>query len=81
MSKDLEPIQVASLNKDRMKLEGACKVEVYLPDHTYVQLKWMSTEMKCSLIEIKRAESHIPNHPFVVNTIRSFIIDEREYRQ
>lgn len=64
MNKDLESTQVVSLKKDRMKLDDACKVKVYLPDHTYVQLKWMSTEMNCSLIEIKSAVSHIPNHPF-----------------
>lgn len=80
VDKALETIQVSSLDEQRMHLQGACKVKVYLPDHAYVQMKWTSKQMHGKLIEIKRTESHAPKHPFVINILRSYIIDEREYR-
>lgn len=58
------------LNSDRMKLRGACKTTVYLPDQIYVEIKWKSQRFNWNLIEVKRSESHILKHPFVVTMLR-----------
>lgn len=80
VDKELKSIQVSSLNEQRMKLAGANKVEVFLPDHAYIQMKWNSKMINCSLIDVKRAETHVLKHPFAINALRANITDDRKYR-
>lgn len=63
-------IQVSALNAIRRKLNGACKLSIYLPDDAYVQMKWENYTVDCSFIEIIRNDSHVSNCPFVINCIR-----------
>lgn len=67
--------QITSVNQDRIKLAGACKTIVYLPDQAYVQMKWKSNNSNCSLIDIKRSESHVLRHPFAATVLRRDICE------
>lgn len=67
---------ITTLNMHRMKLENPCKTTVYLPDDAYIQMKCQSNDnMVCSLVEIKRSESHILKHPFAATKIRKDICE------
>lgn len=63
------------INAERMKLSDACKTIVFLPDQAYVQMKLKSNSLTCSLIEIKRSESHILRHPFAATILRRDICE------
>lgn len=63
---------LAELNKRRKKLEGATKIDIYLPEKAYIELQWISKTLNHSLIEIKRSDSLIDDAPFVVDSLRDF---------
>lgn len=69
---------ISSLNKDRKQLSSACKTTVYLPDEAYIRVKSESYRLNYSLIEVKRAESHIVMHPFAATMLRRDMCEKYE---
>lgn len=55
---------LANLNEQRLKLSGACKTTVYLPDQAYVAIKSVSDRISYSHIELKRAETYTLKYPY-----------------
>lgn len=49
-----------TLNKRRSMLEYAHKLTIYIPEKTFIKLKWSSVTMNSGLVEIKRKGSCIP---------------------
>lgn len=48
------------LNRERMKLEYARKLMIYIPEKKFIKLKWASVNMDSMLVEFNREESCIP---------------------
>lgn len=80
LDKNVGFTQLSSLNDERLKLKDAKKVEIFLPDNKYVQLKLISKKINFSMIKIQRIESHNVNHPFVYNTLQGIIDMDPKYR-
>lgn len=66
---------LSMINKERTKLNGACKTTVYLPDEAYVQIKCKSNVLNYSLIEVKRSDSFVVKHPFAMTMLRRDICE------
>lgn len=58
-------LDVAALNKEREKLNGAEKMIIYVDDEVYVETKWALNGTEYSLIEIRRVSSHEWGHLFI----------------
>lgn len=50
----------SDLNKERMKLDYARKLVIFIPEDKFIKLKWAKVNMDSLLVEIKREESYIP---------------------
>lgn len=50
-------INLAALNKEREKLDGACKTTIYVREIYYLYTKWAQKDTDLSLIRLKRIES------------------------
>lgn len=50
-------IDVAALNKEREKLDGACKQIIYVPEQIVLNTKWAGMATTCSLIRLKPLEA------------------------
>lgn len=49
-----------TLNVERSKLLWARKLDIFIPEKTFIKYKWSSVQMKSDLVEIKREQSCIP---------------------
>lgn len=54
---DYEPIDIVTLNIDRMKLPNAMKTTIYVEDGMFLAIKWAHKETDLSLIRLKRIDS------------------------
>lgn len=69
----IKSIDVALLNGERKKLNGAQKLVIYVSEDVYLATKWSTWRINRNLIEIQRIESHelkqahnlLPSHFFV----------------
>ncbi|XP_055306370.1 uncharacterized protein LOC129570696 [Sitodiplosis mosellana] len=50
-------LDIAALNKERKKLVGARKVNIYVNEDVYLATKWATTDTSLELIELKRRTS------------------------
>lgn len=50
-------LDLLTMNKERKKLSGACKVHIYVKEDVYLATKWASNTIDLSLIELKRYDS------------------------
>lgn len=50
-------LDVAALNEERKKLEGARKVTIYVIEDIYLRTKWSTHSINLNLVEIRRFES------------------------
>lgn len=79
-------VEISLLNKERMKMKNACKINVYLPDLVYSEMKcekkklpfnmWNKEKNNFSLIALELSTPEALKHPFVINTLRSYIISK-----
>lgn len=53
-------INVESLHNDRLKMKDAAKLTIYLPEETFIQIKWTVKSVKYKLIEFKQDASLEP---------------------
>lgn len=69
----IKSLDVAALNSERKKLNGAQKLIIYVSEDVYLATKWSTRRCSRNLIEIQRIESHklqqthnlLPSHFFV----------------
>lgn len=57
--RDDSPLDLITLNNERQKLAGACKVTIYIDDKIFVDTKWAVTTTDLQLIELKRRQSYV----------------------
>lgn len=65
LPKFMQKINLQKLSKERAKLGDASPLAIYLKEDLYISIKWAVDDLKCGLIEIKRAESHFINNSLV----------------
>ncbi|XP_055295473.1 uncharacterized protein LOC129565092 [Sitodiplosis mosellana] len=59
------------LDEERKKLKNANKIEMYLRDSAYFEMKWKFSKINYNLIEIKRRDD--------LNALNSFAVDEMDW--
>lgn len=50
---DVDVVDVAKLNKQRAKLDGASQMTIYVNEDNYLATKHASLPTRCSLVELK----------------------------
>lgn len=65
LPKHMQKINLAKLSKERAKLGDALPLSIYLKEDLFISIKWAEDDLRCGLIEIKRAESHFINNSLV----------------
>lgn len=53
----IRSVDVVALNKERAKLDGVCKLTIFVKEDNYLATKWASLPTKCPLVELDRAEA------------------------
>lgn len=57
-------VDLAALNKERIKLTGATKITIYVPENNFLVTKFAITKTELSFVRIKRAEEVEWTHEF-----------------
>ncbi|XP_055307768.1 uncharacterized protein LOC129571917 [Sitodiplosis mosellana] len=57
-------IDLKAINNERRKLNGACKMTIYVKDTIYLATKYATTNTQLSLIALKRSETHEWEHDY-----------------